>query len=807
MREGVDAGHRLATTLVLREVRCEPRLVTGAIAAARMLADRLGDPPQCDTVDGLFDFQRDAVDRARSILARRGGVLIADSVGLGKTHVALELLRSAFQSHASVTVVGPAALERHWRSTAQGRGEFEWLSFERLSRGSVRPGRRDFVVFDEAHALRNPGARRYRHAQTLARDAFVVLLTATPVNNSLWDLYHLLRIFAGDRDFMDVGVASLRVAFDEASAACLLGSAPSLQPVLREVLIRRTRSALPVRSAPSTARFPTQAPPVPVHYAFSGVGEPDLLGVVGTALLDLAFPVHRMNGVAPAELLRRSLFKRLESSGSALRDSLTRYDALLHRCARALDRGLLVSANLRPDRDLDQLTFDELLYEPIDDHRGADELRVSLERERAIVTRSRDALDAVTDAKLAALERLLGSLGGERVIVFTQYRDTARYLHARLSQRFRAALIDGGGALLGDVPVDRACVVRRFAPLANGAAPPIVCEQVDVLVATDVLSEGFNLQDASVVVSYDLPWNPIRLVQRVGRIDRLGSGHERISSYHFLPGDLDRYLGLVDRIAAKTSAIEATVGSDMPALHVAVARALDRRDASYFERIEEAADPFALDAKLRALQRGLPAPPTDAGFQYATLPANACAACTAMVAARVGGNVEWVAIVGGRALRDDHQCAELLSLAAGQQSPGTPLSATALDDVLDAARLEISRRQAIVETAPLLPPRGLAQRIGRRLLELAGTVPGGADAALCARIEAALQRLAHAPDAALDPAVATGAVGAPELRGLLAMVDALPRGPRPPDARERQVELLGAIVRSVPSVDAPPHPR
>lgn len=797
MPETWPQSERHTTTLVLREARVRPRLVPGAIAAARILWDRFGDPLDDDseTVGDLFDFQRAAAARARTIIARRGGVLIADSVGLGKTHVALELLRPAFTAGASVMIVGPAALERHWRNAARDCGAFEWWSYARLGRCRVPPAPCDFVVFDEAHALRNPATHRYRVAHALARGARVVLLTATPINNSLWDLYHLIRLFAGDRDFADLGVASLRAAFEEARATCLLGSAPSIHPVLRAVLVRRTRRVLMDERRAAATRFPKQEPPIPVYYAFSGKGEPDLLTAVGGALLELEFPAHRPAPATPVELVRGSLFKRLESSKVALARSMARYEALLRKCADGLTQGLLVSARDRTAGDSDQLGFDELLYRPIDDADAACELRRSISRERAIVARVQGALDAVADTKVATLEQLLGGpLRGRRVIVFTQFRDTARYLHARLCRRFRVALIDGAGALLGDAPADRASVVRRFAPVANAAPPPPMHETIDVLIATDVLSEGFNLQDASAVVSYDLPWNPIRLVQRVGRIDRLGSRHASVSSFHFVPGDLDRYLGLLDRIAAKTSAIEATVGSDMPSLHADLVRALDRRDPAWLARIEEDADPLAIDERMRALQRRLTAPTAGGDFVYAAVPAEARSPLRAMVATRVGRNVEWVAIEGGRAFRDDAVCARMIGAAATQAMAAPELPTELVERILHAARRELARGQAVIDAASLLPAGSVGNRLGRRVLQLAAAVPGGADRTLCTRIEGALERLASAPETGLAIPVARSGDAATELHRLLAAIESLPRSPRFIRPAERPVELLAAIV-------------
>lgn len=134
-------------------------------------------------------------------------------------------------------------------------------------------------------------------------------------------------------------------------------------------------------------------------------------------------------------------------------------------------------------------------------------------------------LDAASDPKLARLVELLeGEARGEKVVVFTEFRDTARYLWRALVRRGGVALVDGGGAYLGTGACGRRQAVGRFAPRSNGVREPAARERVDLPIATDVLSEGLNLQDASRGVSYDLPWNPVRSIQRVGRVDRLAAG-------------------------------------------------------------------------------------------------------------------------------------------------------------------------------------------------------------------------------------------------------------------------------------------
>ena len=139
-------------------------------------------------------------------------------------------------------------------------------------------------------------------------------------------------------------------------------------------------------------------------------------------------------------------------------------------------------------------------------------------------------------------------------MVFTDAQPTARYLLRRLSHR-RVAAVFGHVGRFASGDAARQDVLRAFAPRAQGAAGPAAALQTDVLIATDLLSEGLNLQDAERVVHYDLPWSPARLAQRVGRIDRLGSSHCSITTVTFLPSpSLGHALTIEERLARKVGA-------------------------------------------------------------------------------------------------------------------------------------------------------------------------------------------------------------------------------------------------------------
>ena len=172
------------------------------------------------------------------------------------------------------------------------------------------------------------------------------------------------------------------------------------------------------------------------------------------------------------------------------------------------------------------------------------------------------------DPKADALDRLLGPRP-EKAIVFVRPRATVRYLLRQLRGR-RVAAVMGDTGLLATGRAAPAEVLRAFAPHAQGAggaAAPAAALETDVLIATDLLSEGLNLQDAARVIHYDLPWTPARLAQRVGRIDRLGSPHARIEAITFLPPPpLERALALEQRLAAKVSAQRAAGAAQVEAV-------------------------------------------------------------------------------------------------------------------------------------------------------------------------------------------------------------------------------------------------
>jgi len=798
----------------------------------------------------LSAFQAEAAQRAERILEQYGGVLVADSVGLGKTYIGVALLEAQLRRGARhMLVTTPASLRSQWwpllrrvarnasASLITARGAAQparrlvcWLSHTSLSRerwpASLQP---DLVLVDEAHAFRHAHTRRYRALAALCSRSRVVLLTATPVNNSLQDLYWQLRLFLGDDALSGAGVSDLGLAFAEAAAAGRLG--PPLDSAVAAVTVRRTRRMVEHREPAVAGRFPRRALPAAIPYDMDSLVpgfhqrlgdcvaglELDAFGLAGTSAAERATPV---------QLLRLSLLKRLESSVHAFSASASALERYLRSFARATRDGYRLSpadhrALAGPARA--QLALFGVALDPLPRRIQGDALADSALADADRLSAARQLVQPLLarDPKLAALRTWLrGTHADRKVLIFTEYRDTALHLWQSLQSSFRVALVHGGGARIGASPVSRQEAVARFSPRSNGRPPPPAAERVDLLVATDVLAEGLNLQDAADVVSYDLPWNPVRLIQRMGRIDRLGSPHECVYCWNFLPGrSLESWLGLMRRLAVKLRAID-SVGGDtrimawrrhrtrvndaargiaaragspadraMDLDRVAlVARKLERGDPGLFAEIEAADDgPFAtlerartlaerLNREARSLESG--AHGAAQGPRFAVAPRGRGDGCC-IVAVEVAETVplRWFVMERGR-LREDRIAAlqRLVEwLECGARSAPPP----------DGHREVLERAAAAALTA--VQPRGdtpLRLRcamglVRRHLMRAIAREPAGLARSLSARADRLLERLVASPRAGPELAVLqtvretqSGARAAGPRAGRTARVDA-----------------------------------
>ena len=443
------------------------------------------------------------------------------------------------------------------------------------------------VIFDEAHTLRKPGTTWYRAMSRLlgGPPKDLVLLSATPINNGLWDLYHLVMVFARhDGAFAADGIGSLRKLFVRAGANARDPESLDpdvLFPLAAMVSVRRDRRFIethyPGASFPdgTPVRFPT--PQLSTERYDLDAEYPGLVGIMTDRIGALSMARYRPSSyrlgdaeepreVVLGALLQSAVLKRFESCWYAclltIRRMLSAHQAFLHAWERGhvLGKDALTEAakaelaETAMGQWLDESLDDEDLAESTDRYRPefAQDVRSDRTRLKEIEALL-EALEAGSDPKLRLLRDLLDESPSQKIVVFSTFADTIRYLGdhlpERASDRDRVEVIGAETS-----PDERTALVARFCPdtvVRPGYEPPE--GEVDLLLSNDVLSEGQNLQQAAAVISYDMPWNPQRVVQRYGRVIRLKSPHHEVHLSTMLPerGDLEAILGLEITIRRK----------------------------------------------------------------------------------------------------------------------------------------------------------------------------------------------------------------------------------------------------------------
>lgn len=597
----------------------------------------------------LTSFQKHGVARALRLIRKTGGVIVADEVGLGKTFIAGEIIQFYREHRQRALLVCPASLrDTTWKKfLARFQLFVECLSYEELASDTqLRDPRQhsapqeklqrprdeyQIVVVDEAHNYRNPNAPT--RAAILRRLLFgqrrdLLLLTATPVNNSLWDLYHLMRFFVRqDAHFADRGIRSIRERFTLAMRADPSNLNPDLlYPIIDATTVKRTRQFVKKHYTSDTI-IGTDGKPTPIVFpkpiAISVRYDlddllPDLFGQVEKALdPDSPDPI-RFDRYTPDKylfdkenedqqeeekrsnalvgLLRSCLLKRFESSVCAFRKTLLKMKVEHVRFIRALEKGhVLTTAFLQELSADDETIFEDMLANTEHCKNARDynivELREAVEHDLSILSSLLEQtlpIQPESDPKLKALSSELVKIARQaredaihdidrtqkrKVLVFSYFTDTVEWIqeflqlelsrHEELSAYHNRMAVVSGSDELGNVSRQRA--VRGFAPVSMEAPVGEDNDQYDLLITTDVLAEGVNLQQCRHIINFDMPWNPMRLVQRHGRIDRIGSPHNRVFLRTIFPFDrLEPLLKLEKRILNKLAMAAASIGVVAP---------------------------------------------------------------------------------------------------------------------------------------------------------------------------------------------------------------------------------------------------
>ena len=662
---------------------------------------------ETDIWRALFEFQKDGAKGAINKLLAHKGCILADSVGLGKTYEALAVIKYFELRNERVLVLCPKKLRDNWTVyqvqnnsplNPFGRDRFAYtvLSHTDLSREEGRSGdidlstlnwgNYDLVVIDESHNFRNNAAgKRDAAGQIVSKSRYrrlmddivksgvktkVLLLSATPVNNTLKDLRNQIFFITEEEDgalHESLGIGSIQSTITAAQKtfndwATSKGERRTSElmekldsgffKLLDGLTIARSRKHVQRYYKESVVKlggFPTRHKPLALYPGIdlcAGFLSYDQLNVEisryrlslfnpSSYVLPEYRPLYEKERVAQFSqatrenyligMMKVNFLKRLESSVSSFALTLGRTTAKIAELRERIEAFQQFQA-ANPEVDFDQLRLrgggedeeDEELAEAWAVSKARFQLAhldlrrwlADLETDQKQLLHLQHLAQAVTpacDAKLDMLKQVirdkvqnptLDKQGrpNRKVLVFTAFADTAAYLYDCLAPwaaselGIHVALVTGGSGgnrtTFGKADFNQ--ILTNFSPVSKQrkqmANMPQEAE-IDLLIATDCISEGQNLQDCDLLVNYDIHWNPVRVIQRFGRIDRIGSINDSVRLVNFWPTeDLDKYIALKERVEARMALVDLSATADDNLLNVEALEELITEDLRYRDR-------------------------------------------------------------------------------------------------------------------------------------------------------------------------------------------------------------------------------
>lgn len=547
-----------------------------------------------------LQYQLDAVVQAKKTIQAYNGVFISDVVGLGKTYICAMLAKSL--GKGKKLVICPPVLVSYWEEVLL---EFD-VAAKVVSLGkldSILEKNEDYtyVFVDEAHRFRNAGTDSFGKLHEICYGKKVILISATPINNYTRDIENQITLFQPKHNSNIVGVKNLEGFF-----ASLEGKLKGLEKgspdymtqlranseeirdrILRHIMIRRTRTEIQQYYQDDLQKqgltFPKLGAPEQIVYTFDETTD-SIFNETITAIKDFTYarykPLtylkdtkmyatllaaqHNMGG-----FMKGILVKRLESSFYAFRMTLSRF---IESYERFIDmykiRGEVWISKKIDVYDLLDSGDIERLMQMVEEENGfhfktsdfKSSFIIDLNKDLSKLKYLRDLWDSITtDPKLETFCRELENntkLLGNKKIIFTESKETASYLEEKLQPLYGKRVVAYSGMSGAKLKADiEDSFNPKYADKEN--------DRYDVLITTDVLAEGINLHRSNALINYDLPWNPTRIMQRVGRINRVGTEHQQIYVFNFFPtAQSDKHMPLKDRILEKLQAFHDTLGED-----------------------------------------------------------------------------------------------------------------------------------------------------------------------------------------------------------------------------------------------------
>jgi len=554
-----------------------------------------------------LEYQEQAVLNAKKILEEYGGVFISDVVGLGKTYISA-MLAGQIEGHTLV-LAPPVLLDKanpgSWPNVFSDfriHADFESIGKldNLLKRGTEKY---ENIFIDEAHRFRTENNVTYEKLAEICRGKKVILVTATPYNNSPKDILSQIKLFQKARKStipnlpdLEHFFASLerklknldrQSDFAEYIKVVKENSKEIREKVLKYLMVRRTRTEINKYYAEDLSKqklkFPEVEKPCSAFYELNE--KEDSVFTRTISLVTSGFKYARYTPMLyykgelsqPEELAQHNmgkfmkilLIKRLESSFYAFRNTLERFCNSYQQFLDEFDKGNVYVSKKYTSKIFELLEDDndqavEMFISegkadkfPSKDFR--DDLRKDLQSDLDTLKEiKRMWADVKRDPKLLTLLEKLDSdpiLKKNKLIIFTESRETADYLAENIEKKIPGQALAFTGSSSDSV---REQVIDNF-----DAKAKFPKNDHRILICTEILAEGVNLHRSNVVINYDLPWNPTRMMQRVGRINRVDTKFDTIYTYNFFPTkQANEQIKLEEAVKAKISAFLTLLGGD-----------------------------------------------------------------------------------------------------------------------------------------------------------------------------------------------------------------------------------------------------
>lgn len=519
-----------------------------------------------------LEYQREAVKDAKNKLEEYGGVFISDVVGLGKTYVSAML---AQQLDGRNLIICPPVLEEYWQDTfSDFRVPADVESLGMLDK-LINKGTEKYknIFIDEAHRFRNESTQTYAKLKQICWGKRIILISATPQNNTPYDLLSQIKLFQKGRNSTIPNIKNLEqyfttlqkqlhgidrhTQFEQYLSIIRANSAQIRENILKYLMVRRTRTEVKIYFVKDLTnqrlKFPEVTKPNRVFYEFDRETDrvfTQTIEKIKQFKYARYTPILYLKEPDPEEVvgqrnLRRFmkilLVKRLESSFFAFKMSIDRFIVSYRDFIAMVESGTVYISKKYTEKIFELLEEDDeaKLLRLVEEEKVRkfkinefkpeylDDLNQDLQTLREIRTLWKNIN---TDPKLIKFKRILSSdklLKENKLLVFSESKETAEYLEKNLQPIYQDKVISFS-SISSEFVRDR--IIENFDPKHRNPK-----DDLRILISTEILSEGVNLHRANIVINYDLPWNPTRVIQRVGRVNRVDTKFDNIYIYNFFP--------------------------------------------------------------------------------------------------------------------------------------------------------------------------------------------------------------------------------------------------------------------------------